>query len=384
MNTENEEVRRHQMKRIILACVLLSFAGLAASPASASNFRQTVTRTTGYSTTPPAPSEGQSVPIYYSEWQYPGCPTPHQTFLYLGINGSWSVKEMPLIENPCAPFNSSGAATYLYTVPPQPAGTVVEYVVNVPTTPAQWLKAGSNLAFNEWNTGYSYFGNYQNFMYTVQGFIFNTSHWPPNGQIRSTDDLWINTETYPTGVCTRARVVYSTDDVNWFSKDMDKAGQTGNNDWWHVNLGKFPAGATVRYAVEAVGDNDVSRWDNNNGNDYRATVNPAAPIYWAGNVWHWPPSGQITAQTDFWVNIESWPKGAATYARVVYSTDGGATWNSRDLELGGQVGNNDWWHLNLGTFPSRTTIRYAIEVRDGTGKSIWANNNGADYYATVK
>jgi hypothetical protein len=106
-------------------------------------------------------------------------------------------------------------------------------------------------------------------------------------------------------------------------------------------------------------------------------------LQWAGNVYHWPPSGQITSQTDFWVNIETWPRGAANYTRIVYSTNGGATWNSRDLEWGGQIGNNDWWHLNLGKFPSRTTIRYAIEARDCYGRSIWANNNGADYYATV-
>ena len=319
--------------------------------------------------------------IRYNEWQYPGCPTPHQTFLYLGINGTWSVKEMTLTTNVCD-GTSSGSANYEYAVSPQPVGTVIEYVVNVPTVPTQWLKAGSNLAFNEWNTGYSWYGTNQNFAYTAQGFIFNTSHWPANGQIKSTDDLWINTESYPAGVGQSARVVYSTDDVNWFSKDFEKAGVTGNNDWWHANLGKFPAGTTVRYAVEVVGDGNVSRWDSNNGQDYRATVSTAPSVQWAGNVWNWPLNGQIKSTDDFWVNIESWPAGTATSARVVYSTDG-TNWFSVDLTRNGTTGNNDAWHANLGKFASRKTIQYAIEVRDGANHSLWASNNGANYRATV-
>ena len=365
------------MKRILLGCLTLCVAATS----QASNFRQTISRTPGNSPSSPTPSEGQAVTIRYNEWQYPGCPTAHQTFLYLGINGTWSVKEMPLIEAPCN-YPNSGSALYEYVVPPQPVGSVVEYVVNIPGGTAQWLKAGSNLAFNEWNTGYSWYGTNQNFAFTVQGFIFNTSHWPASGQIRATDDLWINTESYPTNVGRSARVVYSTDDVNWYSKDLEKAGVTGNNDWWHANLGKFPTGTTVRYAVEIVGDNNVSRWDNNNGQDYRATVSAGPSVQWAGNVWNWPLNGQIKSTDDFWVNIESWPRGTVTYARVVFSTDG-VNWFSSDMSLAGQIGNNDWWHVNLGKFASRKTIQYAIEVRDANGKSIWANNNGANYRATV-
>ena len=106
-------------------------------------------------------------------------------------------------------------------------------------------------------------------------------------------------------------------------------------------------------------------------------------LQWAGNQYAWPPAGQVTSQSDVWGNIESWPRGAANYARVVYTTNGGASWNTRDLEWGGVNGNNDWWHINLGKFSSRTTIRYAIEVRDCYGRSIWDNNNGADYRVTV-
>jgi hypothetical protein len=363
-------------KAVVAGSIVLCAVGLAAQVARASDEQQILRRSATW------PSEGQAVTIQYDQSQNPGCPSATPAYLYLGINGVWSVVPMSLVSISCAPSSSGGGQLWSYTVAPQPAGTVVEYVVNIPSR-SQWLKAGSNLAYNEWHKASSSYGSYQNFQYVTDSFFDAVYHWPPNGQITSQTDLWINTETSPAGVANYVRVVYSTDGVNWQSADMELAEPVNGNDWWHVNLGKFPAGATVRYAVEAIGDSGVSRWDNNNWNDYRATVNAAQPVYWIGNVYNWPFNGQIKSADDFWVNIESWPRGAATYARVVYSTDGGATWNSRDLELGGQVGNNDWWHVNLGKFPSGTTIRYAIEVRDATGKSIWANNNRADYRATV-
>ncbi len=105
-------------------------------------------------------------------------------------------------------------------------------------------------------------------------------------------------------------------------------------------------------------------------------------MQWAGGTYNWPPNGQIHSTDDFWVNIQSYPIGAATYAHVVYSTDG-VTWLSVDLSLNGTTGNNDAWHADLGKFGSRTAIQYAIEVRDCYGRSIWDNNNGANYRVTV-
>ena len=143
----------------------------------------------------------------------------------------------------------------------------------------------------------------------------------------------------------------------------------------------FAAGTTIEYFIVAT-QGSTTLYDNKGGANYKITAS-APSVLWAGNVWNWPPNGQITSQSDFWVNIESWPKGTATYARAVYSTDGGRTWLSIDMSLAGQIGNNDWWHTNLGKFPSRTTIQYAIEVKDANGKSLWATNNGTNYRATV-
>jgi hypothetical protein len=57
------------------------------------------------------------------------------------------------------------------------------------------------------------------------------------------------------------------------AKALNKAGTSGNNDWWNCSMGKFPSGATVRYAVMVKDANGKAIWNNNGGQDYRATVN---------------------------------------------------------------------------------------------------------------
>ena len=106
----------------------------------------------------------------------------------------------------------------------------------------------------------------------------------------------------------------------------------------------------------------------------------AAAVQWVGSTYHWPFNGSITPSSEVWINTESWPMGAAVGGRVVYSTDHGATWHSVNMSKNGTADNNDRWHVNLGAFPSGTTIRYAVEV---TSSSRWDNNSGQDYHATV-
>jgi hypothetical protein len=212
-------------------------------------------------------------------------------------------------------------------------------------------------------------------------WVGNTYNYPANGTVTSLNDLWINAETWQIAPGQSVSLSYRVYANGIFeSKPMEWWYNDANNSHWHVNLGKLPAGMIVEYFVVARQGN-TTLYDNNNGQNYSVTI-AAAPVQWAGNVYNWPLNGQIKSTDDFWVNIESWPAGTATSARVVYSTDG-VNWFAVDLTRNGTLGNNDAWHANLGKFASRKTIQYAIEVRDGTNKSIWANNNGANYRATV-
>jgi len=79
-------------------------------------------------------------------------------------------------------------------------------------------------------------------------WVGNSHSWPYNGQIESTDDLWFNIETYPIigdgfgsygfnyGV--EVEFIYTLDGENWQSAPMSKNGTVGNNQKWHINLGK--------------------------------------------------------------------------------------------------------------------------------------------------
>ena len=215
-----------------------------------------------------------------------------------------------------------------------------------------------------------------------------THHWPAN-DIPAAHDVWINTYSQPIGAAGGASLVYSTDGGNtWQSRPLNKAGTTENgHDWWNVNLGGFPAGTHIRYAVTAIGvQNDL--WDNNTGNDYIAVVAGGAvgAIRAVANTRHWPLNGSITPQDDVWIDVDSFPRNAGAGGLVVYSTDG-VNWNTAPLihNDGHDDENGGWdaWHLNLGKFNANTTIRYAIMVQDGNGNETWDNNQGNDFLATV-
>jgi hypothetical protein len=106
------------------------------------------------------------------------------------------------------------------------------------------------------------------------------------------------------------------------------------------------------------------------------------PVSWVGDIYHWPLNGAITSNTAVWVNLESWPKGNALSAAIVYSTDG-TNWLGRAMAKAGEQGNNDWWNINLGKFAPGTRLRYAVNVKDGFGKTLWNSAGGTNYLAVV-
>jgi hypothetical protein len=220
-------------------------------------------------------------------------------------------------------------------------------------------------------------------------WLGGTWHWPFDGDIDASEDLWVNIYSFPQGAGVSARVVYSDDHgATWYSADMVFGGKDGDNDWWHVDLGAFAQGTLIQYAVEVVDGAGVSQWHKyyeNDGLDYQCRVNGGAPTYWAGNTSVATPSGQVRAGEDLWIDTEAWPKGGAVGGRLWFTTNG-VTWATLELGLAGEAGNNDRLHANMGQlgFPAGTTIQFAIEVIDGFGNATWDNNEGADYEITLE
>jgi hypothetical protein len=203
--------------------------------------------------------------------------------------------------------------------------------------------------------------------------------------ITATDDLWIDIEAYPKDAAAGGKVMFTTNNgTNWGETPLRKARVVGNNDLLNANLGKFPGGATLKFAVQVVDTNGVARWDNNDGQDYTRNIQfGTLAIGWLGRVNHWPTNGAVEPTSDLWINIESWPQNAGIGGEVTYSVDNGATWQTKPLAFRIAQDNNDFWNCNLGTFPAGTTVKYAVKLTDTTGVDRWDNNSGANFTATI-
>lgn len=147
-----------------------------------------------------------------------------------------------------------------------------------------------------WNSnGGSNYWMHVNSTIVPVNWVGNTYHWPSDGDIGSTDDIWINVESKPLGAGVTGTVVYSSNGgSNWTSRALSGNGSTTNSDMWHVNIGKFAPLSTVRFAVMVADEDGAEMWDNNGGADFTASVNAAASsVEWYGNARHrsvLPPS----------------------------------------------------------------------------------------------
>lgn len=107
-------------------------------------------------------------------------------------------------------------------------------------------------------------------------------------------------------------------------------------------------------------------------------------VQWVGNTTTWPVPGEIMASSDLWIDYETWPMGAAESGKIVFTADGGATWQEQPAAKNGTTGSNDKWHANLGKFAPGTTVRFAVQSEDTNGFDRWDNNGGADYIRSVQ
>lgn len=106
-------------------------------------------------------------------------------------------------------------------------------------------------------------------------------------------------------------------------------------------------------------------------------------VQWVGNTYHSPSNGFIGPASNIIVHTESYPTGAAVSGSVVFTSDGGSTWQATQLVKGAVSGQNDTWSVGLGTFGACSTIRYAVVLRDANTNEVWDNNNNNDFYAYV-
>ncbi len=219
-------------------------------------------------------------------------------------------------------------------------------------------------------------------------WIRSTYSYPAATEVTADTPLFINAEAGPSGAVTRATLGYSADGgTNWIRTNMAANAEWSSvgGQWFNSALGLFPAGTVLKYYVEAT-DGVTTNWDNNRNQNYTITVGPGSggeESLWVGNTTHAPPNGSILSTNPLVVASESWPIGAATNVALVYSLDGGATWQADAFAKTGEARNNDLWSIDLGTFATPTTIVYCVSATSSNGWTVWDNNSGANYVAVV-
>lgn len=161
-------------------------------------------------------------------------------------------------------WSSQGGRWYNYNLGAYSAGTVIEYVI---------LAEGEGDA-EAWDNNDG--ADYSLTVGEGEGpalWIRTVSNWPVDGDAASDMDLYVDVEAGPADHVTQVTVYHTTDEVIWTAVPMALNPGWGSEGgrWYNVNLGRFAAGATVRYYVEASdGENTVTR--NNSGNFFRVTI----------------------------------------------------------------------------------------------------------------
>jgi hypothetical protein len=247
-------------------------------------------------------------------------------------------------------------------------------------------------------------------------WIGKTWAFPFEGEWDAGEDLWINTETSPRENATKVRVVYTADGgVTWKSSDLELETSSGSNDTWHVNLGVFPAGTTVRFALEATGGDGKTIWDNNGGKDFTATCKAvASPVQRiADGLWRtFAGADGITWHEDchFWIDFQVRKLGTVQAAGIVWTYNDWATWYNANASFERSISaDQDQWgvdvspcgqtysHRSLGFirwYPAgstdyvnvtngQVTIKYAIFYLVNN-KWYWDNNGGKDYSFVIR
>lgn len=247
-------------------------------------------------------------------------------------------------------------------------------------------------------------------------WVGNTYHWPGNGDLKAGDSLWINTESFPKGAGVSGDVVYSVNGSNWFSKGFNYAGASPANDMWHVNLGTFSAGVTVRYAVVVRDANGVEKWDNNNGQDFRAIVAAnqtlPAPVFWGLDPYRQDNTrvrvngvsgfnngrmfGQFEAGLPITVVARPVENGNGNYVQTGCSIVSKLhyrilpnPWSSAVTVTGvfhaAAMSNKpifDYYSYSLGVLPPGSQVEFWLEAQNASGVA-YAQSAGADYMFSI-
>ncbi len=224
------------------------------------------------------PVDGEITPasdIWINTEAGPASDVTGVVLVYSVDGGDWLELPMNLNED----WSSQGGNWYNVTLGTHPAGTQVEYVIRVEG------EGDSEVWDNNGGMDYTF---------TVSDgpgpdlWALNISNWPRDGFVTEATPLYVDVEVGPLGNVSNVLVIYTTGDDVWHPQDMSLNTDWGsaNGYWFNANLGTFPAGTVVRYAIELHGNDGDSLVRDNGGQYYQVTVrsspivitDPAGPV----------------------------------------------------------------------------------------------------------
>ncbi len=159
-------------------------------------------------------------------------------------------------------WGSSGGNWYNVNLGRFAAGTALRY----------YIEAFDSTATNKDDNGGL------NYQLSIRGggsdalWVGATGFLPTNGAITASSVIQIDCESWPMAAATNVAMAYTIDGGStWQLAALTHNGTNVNNDLWRANMGPYPDGTTLRFAVVA---QSAARetWDNNGGLDYRAVV----------------------------------------------------------------------------------------------------------------
>ncbi len=263
-------------------------------------------------------------------------------------------------------MTSIGGDLYACSIGPFPDGTVVEFAIRAEDFAAHvaWdNNGGSDYQITIASTGDSY-------PPTISNTVYNPV-LPTN-----TTNITVSTKVVDTGLgVDKVYVVWTTD--NW-ATHTDSEMTLTYNSIYVKNLGTFPSGTGIWFAIHAVDLAGNVAWDSNYGNNYyifvEGTLDTTPPTITGTS--HSPASPNSTTNITISSTITDNVGVASAFVR--WTSNNWQAFTDTPMNAIGSV-----YAARLPQFAGGTTIIYCIRASDTSGNVAWDNNNGNNYQVTV-
>jgi hypothetical protein len=103
-------------------------------------------------------------------------------------------------------------------------------------------------------------------------YLGGAYHWPTNGALGPTNNLWLNLFASPSQTLVNAFAEYGVNAWIWERAPLNFWQMDGTNEAWHIELGQMPPSSKIWYSFDAQDGEGTTYIRPTNGQPYSATV----------------------------------------------------------------------------------------------------------------